>query len=262
MSPRRIVPENIDDGVPPSTMEYARARAIALNYDDYFAYCSLFKFDLAVLEALLETPGLLLDLGCGTGRHAIHFARMGFEVTGVDLSEHMLAIARGKARTAGVSVNFIQSNICDMVAVPAGCHDYALCMFSTLGMVQGDRNRLKALREIRRKLVPGGRFIAHFHNMYFGMWKWSDIKWLLKTHLLGKVLPGVETGDKYFRIYRGIKNMYLHLFSLREIRSLFRRAGFRISNIVYISPARTGELDGTLFRGIRSNGFIVECIKR
>jgi len=36
----------------------------------------------------------ILDLGCGTGRHAIEFARRGFDVTGVDFSEAMLTRAR------------------------------------------------------------------------------------------------------------------------------------------------------------------------
>jgi ubiquinone/menaquinone biosynthesis C-methylase UbiE len=263
MSPQRIVPENIDDGVPPSMMEYVRSRAIALGYDDYFAYCSLFRFDVAVLEALLDRPGRLLDLGCGTGRHVVHFARKGFEVTGVDLSEHMLAVARGKARAAGVSVNLVHSNVCDMAAVPDGHYDYAICMFSTLGMIRRERNRITALRDIRRKLVPGGKFIAHFHNIFFSRWEWADIKWLVKTHLLGSILPGIETGDKYFRSgSRGIRNMYLHLFSLREIKRLFRKSGFTIGEIIYISPDRTEELDGVLLRNIRSNGFIVEGVKR
>lgn len=262
MSSRRIISEQVDDGLAPSMMQYVRSRAIALSYDDYYAYCSLFKFDVAVLDALMERPGSVLDLGCGTGRHTIPLARKGFEVTGVDLSEHMLAIARGKARAAGVSINLVKANILDMTAVPDGRFDYAICMFSTLGMIRRERNRVTALREIRKKLVPGGKFIAHFHNMYFGMWKWADIKWLVRTHLLGKILPGIETGDKYFREYRGIKNMYLHLFSIREIKRLFRKGGFAISNFICISPDRTEELDGVTFRSIRSNGYIVEGVKK
>ena len=39
----------------------------------------------------------VLDLGCGTGRHDLLLAQMGYEVTGVDQSEEMLAIAKGKA---------------------------------------------------------------------------------------------------------------------------------------------------------------------
>jgi ubiquinone/menaquinone biosynthesis C-methylase UbiE len=215
-----------------------------------------------VLDALFKRPGKLLDLGCGTGRHALHFAERGFDVTGVDLSEHMLAITRAKAREAGTPITLINSNICDMPAVPDGCHDYAICMFSTLGMIRRERNRVNAVREIRRKLAPSGKFVAHFHNMYFNLWDWAGIKWLLRTILYGKFLPGVETGDKYFKSYRGIPNMYLHLFSLGEIKRLFRKGGFEITEIVYMTPDRTEELSRGLFRNLRSNGFIIEAIKK
>ncbi|MBQ1188434.1 MAG: methyltransferase domain-containing protein [Peptococcaceae bacterium] len=39
----------------------------------------------------------LLDLGCGTGSISIPLAQKGYQVTGVDLSEEMLAVAREKA---------------------------------------------------------------------------------------------------------------------------------------------------------------------
>ncbi len=40
----------------------------------------------------------ILDVGCGTGRHSIELTRRGYSVTGIDLSESMLAFAREKAR--------------------------------------------------------------------------------------------------------------------------------------------------------------------
>lgn len=63
---KKVVPEAVDDGVAPSMQRYARSRAIALYYDDYYSDCSLFKFDETVLDAVLEKPGKLLDLGCET----------------------------------------------------------------------------------------------------------------------------------------------------------------------------------------------------
>ena len=48
----------------------------------------------------------ILDVGCGTGRHAIELAKRGYSVTGVDLSEDMLNKARENAHSAGVQVDF------------------------------------------------------------------------------------------------------------------------------------------------------------
>ena len=58
-----------------------------------------------VLE-LLELPAgaSILDVGCGTGRHAVELARRGYAVTGLDLSSEMLRVAAEAADAAGVRV--------------------------------------------------------------------------------------------------------------------------------------------------------------
>ena len=48
----------------------------------------------------------ILDIGCGTGRHAIELTKRGYNVTGVDLSENKIKRAREKAQEAGVTINF------------------------------------------------------------------------------------------------------------------------------------------------------------
>ena len=50
------------------------------------------------VEAALENGGPVLEVGCGTGRVLIPTARAGVEITGLDLSEHMLAICRERLR--------------------------------------------------------------------------------------------------------------------------------------------------------------------
>lgn len=65
--------------------------------------------EIAFLRELLQlNPGdSILDMGCGVGRHAVPLARLGFAVTGVDLSEGMLAEGRKAAQSAGVQVEWI-----------------------------------------------------------------------------------------------------------------------------------------------------------
>lgn len=53
----------------------------------------------------------ILDLGCGTGGHALVLARRGYSVTGVDRSSRMVSIAREKARREGLSIEFVESDI-------------------------------------------------------------------------------------------------------------------------------------------------------
>ena len=57
-------------------------------------------------EIRRDKNALILDIGCGTGRHSIELAKRGYHVTGIDLSDSMLARAKEKAAAAGVAVDF------------------------------------------------------------------------------------------------------------------------------------------------------------
>lgn len=58
------------------------------------------------LVALGAVGGNVLDPGCGTGHHAIEYARTGCTVTAIDIAPTAIERARFNARDAGVSVNF------------------------------------------------------------------------------------------------------------------------------------------------------------
>jgi len=71
------------------------------------------------LLAFLEThpPGRALDLGCGSGTHAITLAQHGWQVTAIDFASGAVRRARRKARAAGVRVDFRQGDVTDLAAV-------------------------------------------------------------------------------------------------------------------------------------------------
>jgi SAM-dependent methyltransferase len=56
--------------------------------------------------AVVRFAGPVLDVGCGTGEHALHVASLGLQVLGVDVAETALAMAREKAAARGVEVEF------------------------------------------------------------------------------------------------------------------------------------------------------------
>ena len=67
-----------------------------------------------VEAAMGQVAGLrVLDVGCGTGRHALRLASAGAVVTGVDFSEGMLEHARRKAGELGLSPTFAQHDIAE-----------------------------------------------------------------------------------------------------------------------------------------------------
>ena len=68
--------------------------------------------EVAFLTEELELkPGMsILDIGCGTGRHAVELAKLGYEMTGIDLSAGMLAEAEAAAKAAGVELELIRAD--------------------------------------------------------------------------------------------------------------------------------------------------------
>ena len=77
------------------------------TYDkESFTQGTLGEVDFVERELGEDRAKRILDIGCGTGRHAIELARRGYQVTGFDLSEAQLRRARDKAEAAGVDVVF------------------------------------------------------------------------------------------------------------------------------------------------------------
>ncbi|MGZ3470701.1 MAG: class I SAM-dependent methyltransferase, partial [Isosphaeraceae bacterium] len=77
--------------------EYVHTARLAVVEDSYFAGHLLFEEDARILDAHFTTPGRLVDLGCGAGRHALRFAGRGFSVVAIDLSRPMLQTVQRKA---------------------------------------------------------------------------------------------------------------------------------------------------------------------
>ena len=104
----------------------------------------------------------ILDVGCGRGRHARAFARRGYNVTGVDLSEQSIADARVQAATEGVDVTFAQGDM--RTPYCEGCMDGVVNLFTTFGYFDDDAENQRALRAMATALRPGGWFLQDFLN--------------------------------------------------------------------------------------------------
>src|SRR2546423_1408060 len=96
-------------GVSRGLWDYLHDPAVARGYDASLAGSSLFSTDLAFVEKHCPVSGRLVDLGCGTGRLLIRFARRGHFVLGVDLSAEMLKVAQATADAEGVSLHLLRA---------------------------------------------------------------------------------------------------------------------------------------------------------
>lgn len=110
----------------------------------------------------LELPegAEVLDLCCGMGRHSMALHGFGFRVTGVDLSEVLLAEAQKLDREG--EVRWIRG---DMRSVPLnGPFDAVVNLFTSFGYFADPVDNEQVLKEIRRLLKPDGRFIIDYLN--------------------------------------------------------------------------------------------------
>jgi len=249
-------PLALEPGHDPSLLRYTSSAEIARDYDEYHSYLArFFETDSAFLDEVLPARGRVVDLGCGTGRHVVRLARRGLEVTGVDLSQHMLAETAVKLRREGLRAELVRADICSRLPFASGAFDAAICMFSTLGLVRTRRLRRKALSEWRRILVPGGLLVLHVHNAWHSLFDSEGRAWLARS-LLGSFLPGREFGDKWVKDYCGLECLFLHLFTPGGLRRELARAGYRVEREVLLNESRTGPIQGRL-RALRANGIFV-----
>jgi SAM-dependent methyltransferase len=244
-------------GVTRGLWDYLHDAELARGYDAALAGTPLLDLDLRFAEEHFSRPGRLIDLGCGTGRLLLPFARRGHWVLGVDLSEAMLRVASAKATSAGVTVHLLQANLVELDGVRDQSFDYAACLFSTLGMVIGAAERRRVVGHAYRLLRPGGRLVLHVHNRWFNFWDPQGRRWLLKD-LLWSSLGRSAGGDRLMPPHQGIAGLSLHLFTRREAARLLREAGFRLREVRPVSLRPDGRLPRPGWFGwLRAYGYLI-----
>jgi SAM-dependent methyltransferase len=249
-------------GVTRGMWEYAHAEHIAAEYDDDLVGHPLFDFDEEIVRRYFTRPGLVVDLGCGTGRALIPLARIGFRAVAIDLSPAMLAIVGAKADEERLHVDRLRANLVELDCLSDGAADYAMCLFSTLGMIRGRDNRLRVLRHARRILKPGGLLVLHVHNLWYNLTDPLGRLWLARHVLESLRRRDVELGDKFFD-YHQIPNMYLHVFTRTELLRSLKRAEFSVREIISLDTTRHRALKWPWLCGrLRANGWIAVCEKK
>jgi ubiquinone/menaquinone biosynthesis C-methylase UbiE len=217
------LPSGVDRGL----WDYLHSAEMVATYDEQMRASPLAAEDMAFCEKTFSVPGRLLDLGCGTGRLCVHFASRGFDCVGVDLSEEMLAKAQENRKAAEQrgSVSFVKGNLVDLTEIPPASFDYAACLFSTLGMIDGNENRAKVVDNAFRVLKPGGRFVLHVHNRYFYGLGWRTVLGQAAKSWFG------QAGDIQMPQAYGGAPLTLHHFTRREAVNLLQQSGFEVREV-------------------------------
>lgn len=248
-------------GVSPGLWEYLQSETVAQNYERYLVDSPLPGIDQGFLDEHLRDGGRVVDLGCGTGRSMLHLAARGCECVGVDLSGPMLIAAAGRFRASGLPVTLIRANVVELDCLKDGAFDYALCLFSTLGMIRGRAERRRALSHAARVLRPGGRLILHVHNRWSNLWQ-SGARGGLLRDLVSTWGSTHAPGDRYMPPHQGVANLYSHLYTWSELVSDLHAAGLRVIVRRLIGPGANGQVCWPwCFGRLRALGYLVVARK-
>lgn len=201
--------------------------------------------DVTHMLALAKASGPdVLDLCCGTGRHAVAFARRGCRVTGVDRTRAALEQARAHADAAGVEVEFVE---CDMreFTRPAA-FDLIVNFFTSFGYFETTDDERRVLGHVFQNLRPGGTFILDVIGKEVLARVFQETRSALAPD--GTLIVWRTSVDRDWTRIRGewyaLRNGTVRRFPVdhwvysgRELRDLLLQAGFR-------DVALYGDLDG------------------
>lgn len=210
--------------------------------------------ELIIKMLNLKSGSSVLDMACGSGRHAVIFAKKSFDVTAVDWSQRLISEAKRNAARLGANINFVLSDILDF-NTPVR-FDLALNLFTSIGYFENDEDNFSVIMKAYSLLKSNGYFVLDYFN---------------KEHLLKNLIPETifsENGtriiqNRYIKGNRVIKDISIEshsslekyyesvrLYSDEEIFSYFEKAGFTILE-------KFGDYNGNTFKKDSSSRLII-----
>ena len=207
-----------------------------LIYDQFREYGKDVEQVVGLIERYAPGVRTILDVGCGTGRHAQGLIRdHGFEVDGLDLEPGFVEIARSRCPGG----RFVVADMADFDLDRE--YDAVLCLFSSIGYV-GTRARLaSAARCFARHMAPEGISIVEAWmtpddftpgKLYLMTADREDVK--VSRMSSSRVRDGISVLDFHHLVGTtdGVKHLQetheLALFTQEEMREGFRAGGLRV----------------------------------
>jgi SAM-dependent methyltransferase len=190
----------------------------------------------------LQTGDSVLDAPCGAGRIAVHVARHGCAVTGVDLQESFLQRARAMLRNEGLDGRFLQMDLREMAFRDEfdGAHDW----FGSFGYFSDEENR-HVLERFATALRPGGRLLIDQVNR----------EYVLRNFRATMERPGLRITNRWNARTQRIEGEWIttadgeeehshssmRLYTPAQLKRAFEHAGPEVE-------ATYGDFDGSPYR--------------
>lgn len=177
----------------------------------------------------------VLDMACGAGRHSIAFAKKGFSVTAVDLSERLLNEAKKNAAESGTKISFVLSDIRNFESTDK--FQLAVNLFTSIGYFETDAENFSVIEKGYNNLTDPGYFVLDYFNKNY-------LELNLVPITVEKINGKTITQKRYLENSRVIKNVKVaqngstknfyesvRLYSLNELKNGLESMGFKILRI-------------------------------
>lgn len=192
-------------------------------------------FDLITKNILIEKGSKVLDLACGAGRHSILFAKNGFNVTAVDISDNLLNVARKTAKEFELKINFIKSDL-RKLHLNRKFH-LIINLFTSFGYFENDDENGEVIKIAFQHLADNGYFILDFFNITYlknNLIPVSYDKIEDKIIKQERVIEGNRIFKKIIIAKKGIEKSYyesVRAYTKEELLSLFKNNGLKVECI-------------------------------
>jgi SAM-dependent methyltransferase len=195
--------------------------------------------EMEYIRSHLDLPAgaRLLDVGCGYGRLAIEFARVGYDVTGLDTSLPLMFLAAEAATAAGVEVNFMHQDMREMSFDNE--FDGVYCVMTSFGYFDDETNR-DVVGRMHRAVKPGGKLFIEVINRDFilsdlpsrGWWEGDDCVVMDEVEFNFLTSRIVSKRSVVFSDGRSVNyDLSIRAYCLHELGRMLHNVGFRVVSV-------------------------------
>lgn len=204
-------------------MEY---KEFAKYYDTLYRNKDYEK-EVIFLSNFLLSSSKILDVGCGTGRHASFLEELGHNVDGVDLNSEMLEIAKNR-----IKGNLYNQNILDLNINLK--YDFIIAMFAVVNHLHNLKELEIVFKNLKDLLNDNGKILIDLHNPQSSGQKidiYNDIKRTMKwfydfdTKIENSEIT-FEIGDLTY-----VDKHTFRIFSIEEIKKVSEKCGLKVINV-------------------------------
>ena len=205
-------------------------------------------------ECALDGTPSILDCACGIGTQALGLKKLGFRVTGCDLSSRAIERARSEASRRNLDIPFAVANMRDLSPIGNSLFDVVICMDNSLPHLESAEQLRQAVVQMRSKLRAGGFLMASIRdydrlmqekpalqppNFYsehgsrrivFQVWDWlDDRRYVFHLYITRELDTGWETFHTS-GCYRALRR--------EELAAVLSQSGFK--DVRWLMPAESG----------------------